>query len=143
MIQDWVGAVFVPRTNLRNVLSTVQDYEHNREIYRPDITDTKIRARDGDTFLIYLRIVKSKFLITDVLNDVLNTEHEIRFAGVVPRRPTAAPPAGALRKSTSPGRRPNTSCRSATTGGCAGVSTATGSSRNGTEASISRVNLSR
>ncbi len=75
LIQDWIGAVFVPRTNLQNVLATVQDFEHHREVYRPEIVDTRLESHDENRFLVYMRIVKSKFLITDVLN----TEHEIRF----------------------------------------------------------------
>ena len=78
LIEDWIGAVFVPNTNLRRTLSAVQDYDHHREAYKPDIVDTKLESREGDNFLVYLRIIKSKFLITGVFN----TEHEIRFTNI-------------------------------------------------------------
>src|SRR6202042_1747938 len=78
LIQDWIGAVFIPRSSLKNALSIVQDYEHHREIYKPEIADAKIRSRTGDDFQVYMRIIKAKLL----LSDVLNTEHDIRFTTV-------------------------------------------------------------
>ncbi|HTB14984.1 MAG TPA: hypothetical protein VK752_25610 [Bryobacteraceae bacterium] len=78
LIQDWVGAVFIPDASLRSTLSVVQDYGHHREIYKPEIADAKILSRAGDDFQVYMRIVKAKLL----LSDVLNTEHEIRFTAV-------------------------------------------------------------
>jgi len=82
LIQDWIGAVFVAHASLREALSIAQDYEHHREIYRPEIADAKIRSRNGNDFEVYMRIVKAKML----LSDVLNTEHEIRFTTVDPHR---------------------------------------------------------
>ena len=78
LIQDWMGAVFIPNASLKQVLSVVQDYEHHREIYKPEIADAKVRFRSGNEFQVYMRIVKAKLLISDVLN----TEHEIRFTTI-------------------------------------------------------------
>jgi len=78
LIQDWMGIVFIPSTNLKTVLSTVQDYDHHREIYKPDIADARIESRIGNNFLVYMRMVKAKFF----LSDVLNTEHDIRFVSL-------------------------------------------------------------
>ena len=78
LIQDWLGAVFIPNASLKQVLSVVQDYEHHREIYKPEIADAKVRFRSGNEFQVYMRIVKAKLLISDVLN----TEHEIRFTTI-------------------------------------------------------------
>jgi hypothetical protein len=82
LIQDWHGAIFVPNVSLKSALATVQDYEHHREVYKPDITETRLESREGDAFLVFMRIVKAKFLVTDVLN----TEQEIRFVEVDPKR---------------------------------------------------------
>ncbi len=75
LIHDWVGAVFVPGATLSKVLAVVQDYPHHNLIYRPEVEAAQIRSHQGDEFHVYMRIVKSKFLITDVLN----TEHDIHF----------------------------------------------------------------
>jgi hypothetical protein len=82
LIQDWAGAVFIPDSSLKRALSVVQDYRHHRDFYRPEVADAKIRSRTGDDFQVYMRIVKAKFL----LSDVLNSEHDIRFTRLDPHR---------------------------------------------------------
>jgi len=86
LVQDWRGAVFIPGASLREVLSVVQDYDHHRVIYKPDIADARIESRtespQGEDFLVYMRIVKSKFMLADVLS----TEHNIRFTRVDAKR---------------------------------------------------------
>jgi hypothetical protein len=82
LIQDWIGAVFIPGVTLKQVLSVAQDYEHHREFYKPEIADAKIRSHSGDDFEVYMRIVKAKLF----LSDVLNTENEIRFLPIDPHR---------------------------------------------------------
>jgi hypothetical protein len=82
LIQDWTGAIFVPHSTLKQALAIVQDYDHHKDIYKPEIVDAKVRSRTGDDFQVYMRIVKSKLLVADVFN----TEHEIRFTTVDPHR---------------------------------------------------------
>src|SRR5579864_8056686 len=33
LIQDWIGAAFIPSANLSGVLAVAQDYGHHKEIY--------------------------------------------------------------------------------------------------------------
>ncbi|MGA2595543.1 MAG: hypothetical protein ABSH09_00895 [Bryobacteraceae bacterium] len=75
LIHDWVGALFIPRATLGKTVGVVQDYAHNKDYYGPEIADAKVRSRNGNDFNVYMRIVKSKFFLTDVLN----TEHDIHF----------------------------------------------------------------
>jgi hypothetical protein len=82
LIHDWVGGVFMPAATLEKVLAVVQDYSRQKDIYSPDIVDSRIRSRHGDDFDVYARIVKSKLLMTDVLN----TESEIHFTRVDAKR---------------------------------------------------------
>jgi hypothetical protein len=82
LIQDWIGGVFVPGVNLKGVLSVVQDYDHHGEMYKPQITDAKMQSHIGDTFLVFMRVVKAKFFLTDVLN----TDHEIRYVPLDSKR---------------------------------------------------------
>ncbi len=78
LIQDWAGAVFIPGVSLKRALAVVQDYGRHKDFYGPEVADARIRARTGDDFHVYMRIVKAKLL----LSDVLNTEQEIRFTTV-------------------------------------------------------------
>jgi len=82
LIQDWIGAVFVPDTTLKNVLSAVQDYPRHAEIYKPDVVDVKVQSHTGDDFLIRTRVVKAKFFIADVLD----IDNEIHFASLDSKR---------------------------------------------------------
>jgi hypothetical protein len=75
LVEDWVGAVFIPRANLRDVLSIVQDYDHHSNFYKPDVAEAKIESHQGNDFLVYMRIVKAGLM----LSDVLDTEHDIHF----------------------------------------------------------------
>src|SRR5579862_1277215 len=68
LVQDWRGAVFIPRAALPEVLSVVQDYDRHREFYKPDVAEAKIESRQGDEFLIFMRIVKAKFMLSAVFN---------------------------------------------------------------------------
>jgi hypothetical protein len=100
MIQDWIGAVFIPDSSLKKTLSIVQDYEHHKDFYKPEVADAKIRSRQGDDFRVYMRIVKSKLM----LSDVLNTEHEIRFTTVDSHRVYSRVYSRRIAEVTDPGK---------------------------------------
>jgi hypothetical protein len=74
LIHDWTGAVFVPGANLARTLSMVEDYPNHKNIYRPEVTDSRLLSRHGDDFHVFLRVVK-----TQILTVVLNTEHDVRY----------------------------------------------------------------
>lgn len=76
LIQDWVGAVFVPKATLQDTLRVVEDYPEHVEWYKPDITEMKVLSHTGGDYLVRSRVVKSKFFITDVL-DVDNAIHYV------------------------------------------------------------------
>jgi hypothetical protein len=82
LIQDWIGAVFVPDTTVKAVLAIVQDYPRHTEIYKPDVVDVKVHSHTGDDFLIRTRVVKAKFFISDVLD----IENAIHFVTLDPKR---------------------------------------------------------
>ena len=75
LIQDWMGAAFLPHCTLKTVLGIVQDYDHHKEIYKPQIADSRMLSHLGDDFQIFLRIVKAKFF----LSLVVNSEHKVHF----------------------------------------------------------------
>ena len=77
LIHDFVGAAFVPGGSLADALAVTQDYKRHKEIY-PEVADAQIRSRKGNDFVVYMRIVKAKFF----LSDVLNTDQEIRFVSL-------------------------------------------------------------
>jgi hypothetical protein len=83
LIHDFVGTMFVPSTTMDKVLRVVRDYDRQKVIYAPDVADSRIRSHKGeDDYYVYMRVVKSKMMISDVLN----TEHEIHFSYPAPNR---------------------------------------------------------
>jgi hypothetical protein len=100
LIEDWMSAVFVPHSTLQAVLAVVQDYDRHQDIYKPEIAESKTRSHQGDDFQVYLRIVKSKFFLTDVLN----SEHKIHFTALDAHRVFSRSYSTRIAEVNSPGK---------------------------------------
>ncbi len=79
IIHHWLGLVFVPGATVDRAVKLLQDYDRHAAVYAPNVARSKLIARDGDTFQVYLR-----FYTKNVLTVVVNSDHEARFT-----RPTA------------------------------------------------------
>ena len=77
LVHDWVGAVFIRGATLEKTLAEGQDYNRHKEIYRPEVMDSRMLAHTGNDFRIYLRLLKKK-----VVTVVLDTEHEAHYEPV-------------------------------------------------------------
>jgi len=77
MIHHWIGTVFIPGATLAQTLSLEEDYDHHQEYFRPDVMRSKILRRNGNDFLVLLRLHKKKIITT-----IFDTEHEIHYATV-------------------------------------------------------------
>jgi hypothetical protein len=77
LVHDWVGAVFIPGATLEKTLAAGQDYNRHKDIYRPEVMDSRMLAHTGNDFRIYLRLLKKK-----VVTVVLDTEHEAHYEPV-------------------------------------------------------------
>lgn len=74
MIHHWVGAVFIPGAKLDDVLGMLEDYDKHSKYYAPDVERSRIEARNGDHFRVFLRFRRHK-----VITVVLDTEHDIDY----------------------------------------------------------------
>jgi hypothetical protein len=74
MIHHWVGIAFIPSTTLEKTLHLMQNYDHDAEIYAPDVTRAKIISHSGDDFRVYMRIYQKR-----IITVVLDTDHEIHY----------------------------------------------------------------
>jgi hypothetical protein len=81
LIHDWVGSVFIPQATIEQTLALVQDYDRHKNVYRPEVVDSRVLSHDGDHYRIYLRLLKKK-----VITVVLNTEHEVTYTPLAPKR---------------------------------------------------------
>ncbi|WP_148210085.1 hypothetical protein [Candidatus Korobacter versatilis] len=77
LIHDWVGAAYIPRVKVSQVLRVVQDYDNHKQIYKPDVMESKLVTHAGDDFKIFLRLLKKK-----VISVVLDTEHAVHYSQI-------------------------------------------------------------
>lgn len=81
MIHHWAGVVFIPGVTLDQVLRLMQDYDHQAEIYAPEVMRAKTQSHSGDEFHVLMR-----FRHTKIMTVVLDTEHEVRYERLDPAR---------------------------------------------------------
>jgi hypothetical protein len=74
LVHDWVGTLFIPGATLDRTLALVEDYNHHKDVYQPEVIDSRTLRHEGNDFHIYLRLLKKK-----VITVVLNTEHDVRY----------------------------------------------------------------
>jgi hypothetical protein len=77
LIHDWVGSVLIPGTTLHRTLALIQDYDHHKNIYAPEVIDSKLLLRDGNDFQVYIRLLKKK-----IITVVLDTEHQVHYSSL-------------------------------------------------------------
>ena len=74
LVHDWIGLICIPKATIENTLAVVQDYDRHKEIYRPEVMDSKLVRRCGNEFDIYLRLLKKK-----IITVVLDTDHHVEY----------------------------------------------------------------
>jgi hypothetical protein len=74
LIHDWVGAVYLPGATLDRTLAMVQNYDGHKNIYKPEVIDSRLIGRQDGQFRVYLRLLKKK-----VITVVLNTQHDAQY----------------------------------------------------------------
>ena len=77
LIHDWIGTVFIPRATVEEALALVQNYDNHKNIYKPDVLDSKLISHHGNDFKIFLRLLKKK-----IITVVLDTDHDVHYSSV-------------------------------------------------------------
>ena len=52
----------------------MQDYNNHKNVYKPEVIDSRLLAHNDNDFTIYLRLVKKK-----IITVVLDTVHEVHY----------------------------------------------------------------
>jgi hypothetical protein len=74
MIHDWIAAIVVPGATVDRTLAVLQNYAEYKNIYRGDVTESRLLRREGDLWQIHLRMVK-KQIFTVVLNGDFDVQY--------------------------------------------------------------------
>lgn len=75
LIHDWLGFAFFPGAHLAEVRPLMQDYNNYKSIYAPDVIDSKLLARDGDNFRIFLKMQNKQFITL-----TYDSEYEVSYS---------------------------------------------------------------
>jgi hypothetical protein len=74
-VHHWMGVAFIPGARVEDAVKLLQDYDRHAEIYRPAVQRSKVLARDGERFRVFLRFYQKKVIAVTV-----NSEHEAEFS---------------------------------------------------------------
>ena len=99
-IHDCVGSVFIPNLTVDRLLAMVEDYNNHKNIYKPEVVDSKLLSRNGNDFHIYLRLLKKK-----VITVQLNTEHDVRYTQLDPKHWRSASRTTRIAEVENPGKK--------------------------------------
>ena len=77
LIHDWIGAAFIPQVTVAATLALIQNYDNHKNVYQPDVMDSKLVAHHGGDFQISLRLLKKK-----IITVVLDTDHDVHYSSV-------------------------------------------------------------
>jgi len=77
LIHDWIAAAFIPASTIQEIFAVIQDYDNHKNIYKPEVVESRLIRRDNNDFQIYLRLLKKK-----VITVVLDTDHEVHYRPV-------------------------------------------------------------
>jgi len=81
MVHHWVGVAFVARRSVADALAVLQDYDRHKDIYKPNVADSKTLSRNGDRFKVFLRFHMEKGMTA-----VVNSDHDAVFTRDAPDR---------------------------------------------------------
>jgi len=99
MVHHWVGVVFIPGAELKDVLNILEDYDHQSTYYAPDVERSRIESRNGDHFRVFLRFRRHKLITV-----VLDTEHDVHYFLDSPRRAHSRSSAVRIAEVENPGK---------------------------------------
>jgi hypothetical protein len=77
LIHDWIGLVFVPGISTSQALTTLQDYNRDSDFYHSEVAKSKLLAKSGDDFHIYLRLRQ-----VHIITVVLDTQYDVRYTRI-------------------------------------------------------------
>jgi len=74
LIHDWQGITFIPNATIARVVSLLQDYQHLRRYYRPEVLASQLLSRKGDDFHVSMRLRQHRMVTV-----VLDTEYDVHY----------------------------------------------------------------
>jgi hypothetical protein len=67
LVHHWAGIIFIPRGTLAGVNAVLHDYDHQADIYKSDVRQSRLIERNGEHSKVFEQFY-SKSIVTVVLN---------------------------------------------------------------------------
>jgi len=83
LLQDWLGMMFIPGASIPGVRAVLQDYPNYKNIYQPEVIESKEISHHDDEYDIFLRLYEKH-----ILTVVLNANYHVRYAMLDAKRMT-------------------------------------------------------
>jgi hypothetical protein len=77
LIHDWIAAAFISDSTIQEIFAVIQDYDNHKNIYKPEVIDSRLIRREENDFQVHLRLLKKK-----IITVVLDTDHEVHYRPV-------------------------------------------------------------
>lgn len=74
LVHEWIGAVFIPGATLQATLDLVHDYNNHKNVFRPDVVDSRLLSQNGNEYQTYVRVIKKK-----VLSVAFDAQYDVRY----------------------------------------------------------------
>jgi hypothetical protein len=74
MVHHWVGLVFIPGVTLAQAMTVLLDYDHRDQLYKPEVTASRLISHQGDDYHVFLRLYEKKFTTV-----AFNTEYDVHW----------------------------------------------------------------
>ena len=81
LIHDWAAATFIRGAKVEQVVALLQDYDRHKVVFAPEVADSRLKSRDGNHFIPYLKLRKQK-----VITVVLNSDYDVIYRTLEGRR---------------------------------------------------------
>lgn len=61
LVHHWFGTLFIPKTNVAEVLSVMEGYDKYSVVYGPGVVESKLLSHSGDEFTYRLKFIQKGF----------------------------------------------------------------------------------
>jgi hypothetical protein len=82
LVNHWLGVMFIPGATVEQVRGVLQNYGQYKEIYAPDVTESRRLRASGDEFDVFLRLhrqIRVKALLGYSFPVEFNSEYHVRY----------------------------------------------------------------
>ena len=77
MVHHWVGLAFIPGASLAQVTAIAKDYDRRAELYKPEISASRLISHQSNEYKFFLRLYQKRFTTA-----VFNTEYVAHWGQV-------------------------------------------------------------